>query len=343
MPRPQRLPSIPFGWYYIVLYAGRRRSLVTNNADLKMFLELLSVTLKRKGAHLHAGCVTPTEAHLAVQSGEGPIGGITRSFCHEYARRFNGEHLESGRLFRAHPRVLLIQHRLWLVPLVHVIHWIPRLRQVQFGAEEKYWSSDAVYRGRMRREGLITHVVLHILSHGARCRGIQEEAYRKRFDGPPDAEHIRLLSNGSPEDARMLGDAEFLADIWLRTHQTSHRQSRVAADSGDVRHAAVDVMGKIGAMCDRALPRRRARAWKRVVTLEQLCSHSRKRPLPMIRALITSHVIACHVATRAQAARFFGCSPETLSVDRRRHAEVLFCEWFGVTSDALFSIRGGGD
>src|SRR5258708_1483893 len=152
-----------------------------------------------------------------------------------------------------------------------------------------------------------------------------------------------MLTYGSPEDSSMLGDAEFLAKTWLTTHQSSPRQSQVLPSSGEVRRAVVDAVEQFGAMCDLALSRMQARAWKRVVTLEKLCSHSRKRPLPTIRAVITSHLIACRIATRAQAARLFGCRPETLSVDRRRHAEVLFVEWFGVTSDALFSTRRGGD
>ncbi len=156
MPRPQRLPPIPFGWYYIALSARDGRSLFRNATDVKMLLKLLSATLARKGAHLHAGCVTPSEVHLAILTGEAPVSAITRSFCHDYANRFNRNHRESGRLFRAHPHVLLIQHHLWLVPLVHVIHWIPRLRQSRCGACEKYWSSDAAYRGRARREGCFT-------------------------------------------------------------------------------------------------------------------------------------------------------------------------------------------
>jgi hypothetical protein len=79
------------------------------------------------------------------------------------------------------------------------------------------------------------------------------------------------------------------------------------------------------------------------VTPEQLCSRSRKRPLPTIRALIASHVIAHQLATRAQAARFFGCRPETLSADRRRHSEALFFDWFGVSPDTLFSAERDDD
>lgn len=342
MPRPQRLPPIPFGWYYVALYPREGRSLFKNAADLKMLLELLSATLMRKGAHLHAGCVAPNEVHLAIQSGEAPIREITRSFCHDYAHQFNRNHGETGRLFRAHPRVLLIQHRLWLVPLVHVIHWIPQRRQLHLGGEGEYWSSDAVYRGRERREGLITHAVLHMVSHGARSRDAQQNAYRRRFDHAPGAEDIRLLSIGSPDDSRVLGDAEFVKETWLTTHQSSSRQGREMASIGDVQPIVVHAVEQFGVMCEVALSRRQARAWKQVVTLEQLCSRSRKRPLPTIRALIAAYLIARHIGTRTQAARFFGCRPETLSIDRRRRAETLFEEWFGMASDALFSSKQSG-
>jgi hypothetical protein len=306
-----------------------------------LFLDLARTTMHKKGAHLHAGCVTRNEVHLAIQCGESPVSAITRSFCHEYARRFNRMHAEDGRLFRARPHVLLIQHRLWLVPLVHVIHWVPQRRQLQLGVGEKYWSSDKVYRGRGRVEGLITHVVLHIVSGGMRRRDAQEVAYRKRFERPPDDEQIRLLSKGSPDDPRILGDAEFLAETWLRTHQESPLRNPAGPVIGDVRNVVVGAVEKFGAMCDLALTWRQARAWKRVVTLEQLCSRSRKRPLPVIRALITSYVMASHIATRSQAARFFGCRPDTLSMDRRRHAEMLFFKWFGGTSDKMFPSGRG--
>lgn len=341
MPRISRLPPMAFGWYYIVLYAERGRDLIADEADQQLFLELLRQTMKRNGAHLHAGCVMRKEVHLAVQSGERPVRDITRSLCHEYARRLNRKYLGRGRLFRAHPHVLLIQHGSWLVPLVHVIHWIPRLRGLADG--EKYWSSDEAYRGRTRREGLVTHVMLHIVSHGVRRRDAQKEAYRRLMETPPDDEHIRLLSSGSREDSRILGDGEFLADIWRSTHQKSRRQLKPAPVIGDLRRAVIDAAAKFGEMCDVASSHRQARAWKRVVTPEQLCSHSRKRPLPTIRALVTSHVIEHRMATRSQAARFFGCHPETLSVDRRRHAEALLVEWFGVPSAALFSTGPGGD
>ena len=57
MPRLKRLPPISFGTYYIALQAERGRNLVTSGADVKMFLEVMRVTLHKKGAALHAGDV----------------------------------------------------------------------------------------------------------------------------------------------------------------------------------------------------------------------------------------------------------------------------------------------
>jgi REP element-mobilizing transposase RayT len=336
MPRLKRLPPISFGTYYIALQAERGRNLVTSGADVKMFLEVMRVTLHKKGAELHGAYVARNEVHLAIRSGDAPVSAITRSLCHEYARRFNREHLESGGLFRSHAHILLIQPRRWLVPLVHFIHWIPRLRPLQSGDSEYSWNSDAVYRGHARRRGLITHAVLHILSGGARGREVQERAYRERFDKAPDPEHVWLFAHGSPEDPRMLGDNEFKAEIWNTTHQQPPRPERVAAHGNAVRDTVLDVVERFAAMCDKELPARRARAWKRTVTLEQLCSHSRKRPLPMIRAVSASYIMNRKIATRAQTASFFGCRPETLSAHRRRHYVTLFRECFGSAPVMVF-------
>jgi hypothetical protein len=329
MPRLERLAPVSFGWYYISLHAERGRSLITSAADLDMFLKVLQVTLQKKGAGLFAGYISRNEVHLSIRSGNAPVSAITRSLCHEYARRFNREHLESGRLFRAHAHILLIQQRLWLVPLVHFIHWIPMLRPFQSGDNEHSWNSDAVYRRRVRRRGLVTHTVLRILSGGARRREVQEHAYRERFDKPPNTEHIWLFAHGSPEDPRMLGDKEFREEIWTITRQQPPLREPTAAHGNAVRDAVLNVILRFGAMCDENLPARQARAWKRLVTLDQLCSKSRKRPLPMIRAVAASYIINCKIATRSETASFFGCRPETLSAHRRRRYVTMFQECFG--------------
>jgi hypothetical protein len=135
----------------------------------------------------------------------------------------------------------------------------------------------------------------------------------------------------------MLGDKEFREEIWSTTHQQPPRRESVAAHGNAVRDAVLDVMRQFAEMCDKYLPARQARLWKRTVTLEQLCSHSRKRPLPMIRAVSASYLINRRIATRAQTASFFGCRPETLSAHRRRRYVTLFRECFGSAPVMVFS------
>jgi hypothetical protein len=319
MPRHRRHPFFAFGWYYVELRAAKGRELVTSTADLHMLLQLLFESLRRNGAQLHAGSVTAVEAHFAVRSGERPPNEITRRFCHDYARWFNRLHGERGSLFQSHPRILLMQHPLWLVRVAHVIHWIPRLRAA---AGVICWSSDAAYRNRGRRTGIITHTILRLLTHGARNREVQEKAYSERFDRHPSPEDVHSLARGSPEDPRILGDSAFVAEIWRSTGQRlpGREKTEESVDEA-IQRAAVEVLGRVLAISAK-LPSRTAAAWKRIATPEQLRSHSRKAPLPMIRALLASYCINRSMATRAQLAKFLGCHPKTLSAQRCRYFEV---------------------
>jgi hypothetical protein len=96
------------------------------------------------------------------------------------------------------------------------------------------------------------------------------------------------------------------------------------------------VIERFNALCDERLSRRRAAAWRRHVTYENVRSKSRKRPLPMVRALSVSYLVDHRVATPAQAARFFGCGRGSVSARRRRFHKGRFREWFGAMPDILF-------
>jgi hypothetical protein len=342
MPRLARLPSIPFGWYYVSLRSVTNRTIVTSPAELKTVLKLLRQTLRERGARLHAGYIAKHEAHLALQAGEGPLSAITGSFQHEYARLFNRTHDERGSLFRLHYHVLLFQHQQWLVPLTHFIHWIRRLESPDDYQGGLWWSSDAVYRGSKKQDWVTTNVVLRMLTRGAYNRQIQEEAYRKLFDQPPPPSHARLFRRGSAKDPRLLGDAQFISDVWRQTgRRLPHRVPRARDLEGDIPVVMMQVIQQFNALCDQRLPRDLAAAWRRIVNFENLQSRSRKRPLPMVRALSVSYLIKHKIATPAQAARFFGCGPRPISANRRRFYEALFRECFEAKPEILFCPHFG--
>jgi hypothetical protein len=337
MPRLARLPSIPFGWYYVALHSVTNRRIVTSHAELKTVLKLLRATLRERGARLHAGYIDEHEAHLALQVGEGRLSAITGSFQHEYARLFNRTHDEHGSLFRLHYHVILFQHQQWLVPLAHFIHWIHRLRAPDEYQDGLWWSSDAVYRGSKKQDWVTTNVVLRMLTRGAYSREIQEEAYRKLFDQAPAPSHARLFRHGSAKDPRLLGDAQFIADVWRQTGRRSPDRTRRARNlEGDIPGVVMQVIEQFNALCDQRLLPDQAEAWIRVLMYENLRSRSRKRPLPMVRALSVSYLIKHKIATPTQAARFFSCGPRAVSAHRRRFYEALFRECFGAKPEILF-------
>ncbi len=337
MSRLARLPSIPFGWYYVALHSVTNRRIVTSDAELKTALKILRETLREKGARLHAGYIAEREAHLALQVGEESLSAITGNFQHEYARLFNRTRDEHGSLFRLHHHVILFQHQQWLVPLAHFIHWIRRLEEPDNHQNGLWWSTDAVYRGSKKQDWVTTNVVLRILTRGAYSREIQEEAYRNLFDRRPPPSHARLFRHGSAKDPRLLGDTPFIAEVWRKTGRRSPDQTRRARDNeGDIQDVVMQVIGQFNTLCDQRLPRELSVTWRRVVTSENLRSRSRKRPLPMVRALSASYLIKHRIATPTQAARFFNCGPKPVSSQRRCFYEALFRECFGAKPEILF-------
>lgn len=342
MPRPARLPPFPFGWYYIALRSVADRNIITSQADLVTVLNLLRVTLRERGGRLHAGYVAEREAHLVLQAGESPLTAIIGSFQHAYARSFNRTHGEHGSLFRLHHHVLLFQHQRWLVPLVHFVHWIRRLGVGDDCLGGLWWSSDAAYRGFTKLDWLTTNVVLRMLTRGTYSRQAQEEAYRRLFDRTPDPRHTRLFRRGSTEDPRLLGDAQFIAGVRRVSGKPLRDRNRRARNvEVDLVGVVVRVIEDFNAFCDERLPPREAGAWRRLVTYDNVCSKLRKRPLPMLRALIVSYVIQQKIATAAQAARFFGCGPRAVSACRRSFYEALFRERFAVSPETLLGARHG--
>jgi len=112
---------------------------------------------------------------------------------------------------------------------------------------------------------------------------------------------------------------------------------------GDISGVVIQVIEQFNALCDERLSRRQAGTWRRRVTYENVRSRSRKRPLPMVRALTVSYLVENAVATLAQAARFFGRGPNSVSAGRRRFYEALFRVWFGAMPETLFGPGRDGD
>jgi hypothetical protein len=201
-----------------------------------------------------------------------------------------------------------------------------------------------VYRRGITQDWLTTNVVFRMLTSGACNREDQEAAYRGVFDHAPEPSHARLFKDGSAEDPRVLGDAQFITDVLRVTGRRSPDRTRRARHlEGDIPGVVMRVIEQFNALCDERLSRRQAGTWRRRVTYENVRSGSRKRPLPMVRALAVSCLVEHEVATRTQAARFFGRGANSVSAGRGRFYEALFRVWFGAMPEILFGPGRDGD
>ena len=338
MPRLARLPSIPFGWYYVVLRSVSGRRIVRSTADLDMLFTVLRSTLRESGVRLHGAYISEREMHLAIEVGRRPVNAFTGNLQREYAQLVNQTYDERGSLFRMHYHRLLFQHSHWLVPLVHYIHWIPRAER---GSEDRaglWWSSDAIYRRRTKQSWITTHVVLRILTgdtYGGKIRESADDdgAYLQRFDRMPNPAHGNLFRHGSEEDPRILGDREFITQVWRLTGRRSRGAKPTRRPAEDIAAVVTTIIARFNALADRRLPRHPG-AWC-FVTPDNLRSRSRARPLPMARALIAGYLIEGGIATCSEAGRFLGCGPVPISARRRRYYRERFLGLFGMGPELL--------
>jgi hypothetical protein len=341
MPRRRRLPILPYHWYYVVRTTADQRRIITDSSELRHFRRLLTATLAKWGAHLHFAHLDEHEFHLALQAGAEPLSDALSCFCQQYARAINRLRQEKGPLFRQRAHVLLVQQEKWLLPLGRYIHWIPHLRLMD-PAREIWWNSDAIYRRRQSSRGLITSLTFRRLSRGGRRPDAQALAYRDFFTQQPDAREISHFDRGSAADSRFIGDSDFISDIVQKLGwPPGHSMISKSDSQNDVRRATLKLIRNFQLLCAQRLPANKARQWKRLLTLENVCSKSRLRPLPMIRGLTASFIVANRVAPLRQVEHFFGCRPKALSAGRRRRHEKLFEHLFKRHYGALFHVNAG--
>jgi REP element-mobilizing transposase RayT len=342
VPRPLRLPTLPFGWYYFVRRAANRRKIIADPSEIRTFQRLLTGTLAKSGAHLHFAHVDEDEVHLALQSGQESLSAALGAFCHKYARAVNRSRNEKGSLFRQHGRVLLVQQEKWFLPLGRYIHWIPYLQSRPSDHAFCCWNTDTVYRNRQSIRCLVTSQTFRRLSRRSRRLRVQNQAYRTFFDQKPSRDDIELIKNGSPGDTRILGDSNFVSEVSRALGLPAPR--RVIPWSSaeeDIQRVTLMLIDGFRALCDEHLSANKAREWKRLATLDNVRSKWRAPPLPMIRGLSASYVVPDGIATLRQAEHFFRCRPGTLSAGRRRRYQRRFQELFGRSHEQFFRVRGG--
>jgi hypothetical protein len=163
-----------------------------------------------------------------------------------------------------------------------------------------------------------------MVSNGSRKPDVQHAAYRAFFDTAPAPSEVQLFRKGSPADPRMVGDPEFIRRMHQSLGLAPARPKPPVPNTADLPRIIPDILECLTGLCLEHLPPRKRKQWARLGTLENLRSRSRRPPLPMLRALIASHLITSKRYRLKDIQTFFELRPRTLSAARRRAYQLQF-------------------
>lgn len=282
MPRRQRI-HVTEGTYYIVRRTNSQRPIFSQPDDYVLIDGLLPGALKRADARLLGYCWMPDAIHLALQTGEAPVGDFMRQLTSRYALQLHRRIGECGQLFRRPYQSTLIDPDAYLPRLIQYLHFIPVLAGLANAPEEYVHSSHRAYLGTARVSGLYTGALLRVLD------SFDEErvAYRRLMADPPPAQMPRLFERGAAGTPGVLADPSFVSRLPRRGRVV---RSRLSLD---------EIAAHVALSHD--IPR------------SYLLSRSRRRGLVLARAQFAWYATERRIASLHEVARYLGHSASSLT------------------------------
>src|SRR5262249_29209289 len=116
---------------------------------------------------------------------------------------------ESGHFFRTRYQAALVDAESYLAKLVHYVHQIPALSEVNADLATYAYSSHRAYLGETQTTWVNTRAVLGM------CNTDKDEldGYREMMARAPTQHDIELFKNGGEVDLRVIGGPDFLASL----------------------------------------------------------------------------------------------------------------------------------
>ncbi len=282
MPRPPRL-HVDGGFYHVILRGNHREPIFHGPADRDRFAEIVAEVIERYRMRVHAFCWMTNHVHLAMQVNDAPLGPAMMRIGSRFARYMQRRSPTTGHFFERRYRAILVDADSYLLELLRYIHLNPVRAGVVADPIEYAWSSHRAYLGKTTVPWLTTDFGLRLFSDDAStARRAYAEFVLTGIGAVPD----ERLVKGSANDARVLGDDQFLAAL----SGSVRAGSRLSLD---------DLIHGLSAMNN--------------VSVESLSSAARSRATARVRVLVAHHAIALRIATLSAVARRFGRSASALS------------------------------
>jgi REP-associated tyrosine transposase len=175
MSRPLRI-EFAHGLYHVTSRGDGREDIFLDDADRKLFLEVLSDTCDRFNWVIHAYCLMGNHYHLLIETPDGNLSKGMRQLNGVYTQRFNRKHKRVGHVFQGRYKSIIVQKDSYLLELSRYIVLNPVRAQMVRSAKDWPWSS---YRATAdMAEGEAWLATDPILSTFGQRRTQAVEAYR---------------------------------------------------------------------------------------------------------------------------------------------------------------------
>jgi len=140
MARPLRI-EFPGALYHVTSRGNAQEPTFLEDADRRLFLQVLGEVVRRHGWICHAYCLMTNHYHLLVETPEANLSRGMRDLNGLYTQRFNRCHRRVGHVFQGRFHAVLVERDAHLLELARYVVLNP-VRAGAVGAAEAYpWSS----------------------------------------------------------------------------------------------------------------------------------------------------------------------------------------------------------
>jgi REP element-mobilizing transposase RayT len=205
-----RKPRIEYegAFYHVINRGNRREKIFRDDKDFLKYIEILSNYKKRYQFRLYSYVLMSNHIHLLVETGKTPLAKIEQGLNQSYTMYFNRKYRTVGHLFQGRYKAILCDRDTYLLSLIKYIHLNPVRAEMVKELQDYKWSSHNYYAGKEKENSIVdTDRVLRMFSEE---RAASMRIYKEFIgDGIP----VKRDDIYRTVDQRVLGNAEFLADV----------------------------------------------------------------------------------------------------------------------------------
>jgi putative transposase len=286
------------------------RSIFSDDTDRQDWVDRLATVGPETGLSVIAWALLPNHIHLLVRTGERPLATAMRRLLTGYAGAFNRRHKRAGHLFQNRYKSILVEEEPYLLELVRYVHLNPLRAKTVSNLDmlDGYpWTGHSALMGRMPRQWQAVGEVLGRFGQRSRlarrryreyvaegiARGrrpdLQGGGLRRSVGGWEVVQDLRRGREHGMADERVLGRGNFVEEVYRTVGAQSKPMPRAVA------------LARLP-----TLLRRCAGLWG--ITVEELCTGSRRRVVSQARAVAASLALQRLGLPMADVARALGVS-----------------------------------